>query len=204
MCVTLRWAGGLLLLPVYSRVKSLVPKMGLGGPGSPCGLNAVAERRGSSLGIEPAFFSRPACSTAILLMRSVIAFGSALKLCVCWCSWSRACRLSQCSTVSCQFMSHAVLSLPVLRWRYVRYWEQCSVELSGMRSRLWKTSIFLVLSRNLDIKLDPRVTSLCAVQDKVFRRNPSVILEAQSGLTWRFRKHLNRRQLQSRYLCMTL
>jgi len=48
-----------------------------------------------------------------------------------------------------------------------------------------KKSIFLVLSRNLDIKLDPQVTSLCAVQDKVFRRNPSVILEAQSGLTWR-------------------
>ena len=54
-----------------------------------------------------------------------------------------------------------------------------------MRSRFLKTSIFLVLSRNLDIKLDSQVTTLCAVQDTVFRRNPSVILEAQNGLTWR-------------------
>lgn len=29
------------------------------------------------------------------------------------------------------------------------------------------------------------MTTLCAVQDTVFSRNPSVILEAQSGLTWR-------------------
>jgi hypothetical protein len=47
-----------------------------------------------------------------------------------------------------------------------------------------KKSIFLVLYRNLDIKLDSQVTSLCAVQYTVFRRNPSVILAAQNGLTW--------------------
>jgi hypothetical protein len=50
------------------------------GLGPRCGLNAVAERRGSPPGIEPAFFSRPACSTANVLMHRVIAFGSALIL----------------------------------------------------------------------------------------------------------------------------
>lgn len=50
------------------------------GLGPRCGLNAVAERRGSPPGIEPAFFSRPACSTVSVLMRSVIAFGSVLRL----------------------------------------------------------------------------------------------------------------------------
>lgn len=48
-----------------------------------------------------------------------------------------------------------------------------------------KKSIFLALSHNLDIKLDSRMTALCAVQGTVLRRNPSIILEAQSGLTWR-------------------
>jgi hypothetical protein len=52
------------------------------GLGPRCGLIAVAKRRGSPPGIEPAFFSRPACSTANVLMHSVIAFSSAFRLIV--------------------------------------------------------------------------------------------------------------------------
>ena len=52
------------------------------GLGPRFGLNAVAERRGSPPGIEPAFISRPAYNTAIVLMRNVTAFGSALRLLV--------------------------------------------------------------------------------------------------------------------------
>ena len=99
-------------------------------------------------------------------------------------------------------MSHAVLSL-----RYVQYWElhvHCSHLVWGAVFEKKKQSVFSVLYRNLDIKFESQLTTLCAVQYTVFHRNRSVILEAKSGLTlavmyWfhavRLKEHLNLRQL---------